>query len=61
MAPTLSKAQADYHLAKTTYDRNRYCKDCSMFRIQRGGTGGRCTLVKGVIDSVGTCKHFDAK
>jgi hypothetical protein len=55
MAPTLTKGQADYHLAQTTYDRNRYCKDCSMFR------DGRCTLVKGLIDREGTCKHYDPK
>jgi len=60
MAPTLTKSQAGYHLANTTYDRNRYCKDCSMFR-HKVLTSGACTLVKGEIEREGTCKHYDPK
>jgi hypothetical protein len=55
MAPTLSKPEANYHLAHTTHDRNRKCADCSMFRQ------GACTLVKGDISPVGTCDHYEPK
>jgi len=56
MPPTLTKQEADYHIARSTYDRNRYCKDCSMFRH-----GAACSLVKGSIDPGGTCQHYDPK
>jgi 8-oxo-dGTP pyrophosphatase MutT (NUDIX family) len=36
------------------------CRDCSMFRVARAGQhDDRCTLVKGVIESAGHCKHWD--
>lgn len=52
----ITKLVANYHQAKTTYDRNRYCKDCSMFRH-----GSACTLVKGSIDPEWTCDNYEAK
>jgi hypothetical protein len=60
--PRLSKPEANYHLASTTRDRNRFCRDCTMFRAPDSGAGdGRCTLVKGDIHPHGTCNHYEAK
>jgi hypothetical protein len=60
MAATMTKTQANYHMAYTTHDRTRFCRDCNMFRAGNGGDGS-CTLVKGDIHPHGTCDHYEPK
>lgn len=46
------KSEADY----VNYSRKKHCDDCQMFRPP-----GTCTLVKGDISMVGTCRFWEAK
>lgn len=47
---TVVKSEADY----TNYSRQKHCEDCQMFRPP-----GECTLVKGDISMVGTCRFWE--
>lgn len=49
MAPTMSKKEADYRIPVKT---SQPCRNCDMY------SRGRCDLVKGEINSEGTCKHY---
>ncbi len=51
-APTISKREANYRPQDTPGER---CGNCAMFVA-----GGRCTLVRGAIDSSYTCDHWTA-
>lgn len=48
----ISKQSADYRAATG----QKRCGNCSMYR-----TGGKCTLVRGLIKPSDTCKYWEAK
>jgi hypothetical protein len=52
MAATKTKADANYR----TRAQSRHCQDCSMYRRPND-----CTLVKGYISPMGTCRFWEAK
>lgn len=53
----ITKKEANYRPAKSL---DKQCGNCSMYRADRNSLegAGRCTLVKGEIDSEYVCDHW---
>lgn len=50
----VSKSEADYTNYSKKHHKKHHCEDCAMFRPP-----GTCTLVKGDISMIGTCRFWE--
>jgi len=61
LTPDEIKLRTDLAYAEPSTDPSKACEKCNFYRAAGAGACGSCTLIKGGINPIGSCKSYVAK